>query len=58
MIWKCQTTHPRGTGTAGCRMAEFRQASEADKEKMIRLLNEKSSYAAQSQRVETMLEQA
>lgn len=40
------------------RMAEFRQASEADKEKMIRLLNEKSSFTAQSQRVETMLEQA
>ena len=40
------------------RMDEFRQASEADKEKMIRLLNEKTSYAAQSQRVETMLEQA
>lgn len=40
------------------KMSEFRQASEADKEKMIQLLNEKSSYTAQSQRVETMLEQA
>lgn len=40
------------------KMEEFRQASEADKEKVIQLLNEKSSYTAQSQRVETMLEQA
>lgn len=40
------------------RMDEFRQASEADREKMIRLLNEKSSYTAQSKRVEAVLEQA
>lgn len=40
------------------KMAEFRQASEADKEKRIQLLNERSSYIAQAQRVKTMLEQA